>query len=338
MVNTILVKLTNACNMSCKMCGQNIRKERVTYECVKLENLINFLPKDIEKMNICLWGGEPLLYPNIEDLLDLLANMECYKGIITNGYYLDKYIDKVIEARLTYLTVSIDGKEKTHNNIRNVKDAYIKAISNIEKIVKEKKVRNINVDELCININFTILGENITEMYEVAKVAKDIGCQSITYNFPLIVNECDCIKFSKLWNQKYQSEFKSWIGYYNDKLNIDCNQLETEIQRIQKIYKNDKFNVFWSTNNMSLEKESLYNYFNNITTLQDKKICNISQNMVVINSNEELLLCPDFTETVVGNIREMNFEEFLIKKERNRLINELEGRMPICARCCHRVW
>lgn len=337
MVNTILVKLTNACNMSCIMCGQNIRKERAKYEYVKLENLIKFLPNDMEKMNLCLWGGEPLLYPDIEKLLDLLANMKGCKGIITNGYYLDKYIDKIIDARLTYLTISIDGKENTHNNIRNVKDAYIKAISNIKKIVEEKKVRKINVDELCININFTILNENINEMYDVARVAKDIGCKSITYNFPIMVDKVDCIKFSKLWKQKHKSEFKSWSGYYNDNLNIDCRQLETEIQKIKNI-DDENFNVFWSANNMSLKKEALYNYFNNIITIPDKKICNISQNIVVINSNEDLLLCPDFTETVVGNIRDMNFEEFLVKKEKNRLINELEGRMPICARCCHRIW
>ena len=325
--------------MSCKMCGQNIRQERVIYEYIQLENLIKFLPDNIEDINICLWGGEPLLYPYINELLYELKKRKCYKGIITNGYYLNKYIDEIIDADLTYLTVSIDGDKKTHNSIRNVSDAYDRAIRNIKILVKEKEKRNIGIDEICININFTILGDNIHNMYEIANLGKDIGCKSITYNFPIIMNSVACEKFSMLWQKKYKDEFRSWRGYCNNELDVDCNILKREIERIKAKFDKDKtFNVFWSTNNMELSKTAIYDYFYHIESEFGKKICNLSKNTIVINSNEDLLLCPDFTETVVGNIREQNFEEYVLQVEKNNMIKELEGRMPICARCCHRVW
>lgn len=325
--------------MSCKMCGQNIRQERSVYEFVELNNIIKFLPDNIEDINICLWGGEPLLYPYINELLYELGKRKCYKGIITNGYYLDEYIDKIIDAGLTYLTISIDGNEKIHNSIRNVNDAYDRAISNIKRLVKEKKKRNIGIDEICININFTILSDNINSMYEIANLAKNIGCKSITYNFPIIMDSVACEDFSKLWQKKYKNEFRSWKGYCNNELHIDCNLLEREIERIkEKFNKNEDFNVFWSTKNMSLTKKTMCNYFKHIESKFDNKICNMSQNTIVINSNEDLLLCPDFTETVIGNIRELSFEEYIVEIEKNNMIKEMEGRMPICARCCHRVW
>lgn len=339
LINTILIKLTNACNMYCKMCGQNKRNERNTYEYIELESILEFLPDNIEDMNICLWGGEPLLYPNIRELLYELRKRKCYKGIITNGYYLDKYINELIESKLTYLTVSIDGNEKTHNSIRKVSDAYSKAIGNIQKLVDEKKKRKLSVDDICININYTILGENIENMFEIANLAKEIGCKSITYNLPIIMNKSECEKFSCLLKNKYSSEFDSWRGYCEDELNIDCDLLEQEIKRIKyKFDKEHNFNVFWSTSGMSLDRNTLYKYFYQIESDFTHKICNISQNTVVINSNGDLLLCPDFTETIVGNINKISFDEYIKEIQKNERVKKFEGRMPVCARCCHRDW
>lgn len=325
------------CNMSCSMCGQNKRKERYNCENVDFDTLQGFLPKNLKGVNVCIWGGEPFLYNYIIELLTVLRSRGAYIGIITNGYFLDKFVQDIIDLKVDYITISIDGTEKTHNKIRMMNNAYQVAINNIKKIVKEKKKNGIDGKFMFININFTILNENLDEMVKIGRLAEKIGCSSITYNFPIFVNDKACERFKPIWKKNFGSDFKSWEGYRVESTNIDIGKLYENINQIKKELGESKhFKVMWSTNNQNLNIEFLNGYFNNIGKESIKGVlCKISKNTIVINSNGNLLLCPDYTETVMGNIASETYERY-IKKMKKNIIIEKFGVLPVCERCCHR--
>ena len=75
----ICIKLTNACNLSCKMCGQPREGHNegdakyAPKEYFKQKVDVDIFKKVIDevkgiKPNIYLWGGEPLLYKEIFNL------------------------------------------------------------------------------------------------------------------------------------------------------------------------------------------------------------------------------------------------------------------------------
>lgn len=337
MIENILIKVTNKCNMHCSMCGQNKRNERYSCENVDFDTLQSFLPKNLSGVNVCIWGGEPLLYSSIIELLTVLRSRGAYIGIITNGYFLDRYVKDIIDLKIDYITISIDGTENTHNKIRKINNAYQVAIKNIKNIVEEKKKNNLVGKCMFININYTILNENIDEMVKIGHLAEEIGCSSITYNFPILVNEKACEQFETIWKKNFGSDFKSWEGYKVENTNIDIAKLYGNIIQIKKeLGKLQHFKVMWSTNNQNLNIEFLNDYFNNIDNEQMKGIlCKIAKNTIVINSDGNLLLCPDYTETIMGNISTETYEEYL-KKIKKNIILEKFGVLPVCERCCHR--
>ena len=66
-----------------------------------------------------LWGGEPLLYSNMEDLLQCLIDNDRYTVICTNGTLLNKFYKKISEfGKNIELLLAIDGDEKSHDALR----------------------------------------------------------------------------------------------------------------------------------------------------------------------------------------------------------------------------
>jgi 4Fe-4S single cluster domain len=82
--NAIEVELTLRCNLHCANCDRMAPKPLD----IKLDDFKNFLALDRKWSSIRLIGGEPLLYPHIEEVFKILENYKdkCLIGLSTNGY------------------------------------------------------------------------------------------------------------------------------------------------------------------------------------------------------------------------------------------------------------
>lgn len=83
----IYIEITNGCNLNCKFCIKNKRKIRY------INNLeFNTLLDKIKPYTNYLYfhvSGEPLLHPNINELIDI-ASVNFKINITTNGYLINK--------------------------------------------------------------------------------------------------------------------------------------------------------------------------------------------------------------------------------------------------------
>ncbi len=62
---TIGLKLTGKCNLNCKFCCEPQRDQPV-YQLESFFKIIDLLKNDFGTNRICLTGGDPLLYKDIE--------------------------------------------------------------------------------------------------------------------------------------------------------------------------------------------------------------------------------------------------------------------------------
>ena len=87
---SLSIHLTNKCNLDCGFCYiKNIdRTQELNYN--KIITFINI----IKPRSILLTGGEPCLYPSINNLIKFLILHEIKIGMFTNGIYL-KNIDNI---------------------------------------------------------------------------------------------------------------------------------------------------------------------------------------------------------------------------------------------------
>ena len=118
------VSLTDECNFRCTYCmpeelyGEGYPflnpASLLTFE--EIGNVVRQLATlGVEKVKIT--GGEPLLRPGVHNLVSDLLSIPGIRdvGLITNGFHLAGVAERLRDAGLSRVTVSLD-KEKEQNN------------------------------------------------------------------------------------------------------------------------------------------------------------------------------------------------------------------------------
>ncbi len=165
----IVIEITKKCPLSCKHCFQNsgpgnsLEMDRGTLEGL-CEEIVS-LGVDV----LQLTGGEPLIYPGVEQIIKALSCSGIILTITTNGMVGSP---SALEALKTmkgtggWIQVSIDGLEETHNYMRENKQSYSKAISFIKSLVA------IGLD---VNVATCVTEESIGELKLLSQLVKDLG-------------------------------------------------------------------------------------------------------------------------------------------------------------------
>ena len=127
----IYIEVTNACNLNCNFCIKNNRK--IEYITIKKFKLIIEKIKPYTDYLYFHVLGEPLLHPNINELINIASNN--FKiNITTNGYFISKIKDNKNIRQLNISLHSFDIKYKVDlndylnnifNTIDNMKNTYI---------------------------------------------------------------------------------------------------------------------------------------------------------------------------------------------------------------------
>ncbi len=194
----ITVDPTNVCNLNCEWCNAEfVRKERKgkLSEKILLE-LADFLPKWGEGSNkwepgvqaACIaGGGEPLLNPATSNFIDATIENGVEVGIVTNGTFINKYIDSL--SHCTWVGVSVDaGASSTFNKLKGLSpggDKFERIIGNVSTLVDYSKRHNNRLGykhpAYGVSYKYLLYKDNISEVYEAAKLAKEIGCKNIHF-------------------------------------------------------------------------------------------------------------------------------------------------------------
>ena len=132
----LFFEITDRCNLRCKHCGSNCTStgELLTVEDVKstLKTLKGAKPM------ICLTGGEPLLHPDFFEIAECVHSMGFRWGMTTNATLIDEAVAKRLkEVGMKTVSVSIDGLEECHDNFRQQKGAWKKAINGLIALKNE---------------------------------------------------------------------------------------------------------------------------------------------------------------------------------------------------------
>src|SRR6202167_3080858 len=96
------------CNLACTYCNEydDFSKPVSTEEMLRRVDLL----RDLGTSGITISGGEPLLHPQLDDIIHRMRQRRIVSGLITNGYLLTAdRIQKLNCAGLEWLQISIDN-------------------------------------------------------------------------------------------------------------------------------------------------------------------------------------------------------------------------------------
>ncbi len=116
---------------------------------------------------IAFEGGEPLLRKDLVDILAFSRSLPLHTSLITNGTLLESKIDEISPYINGVVYVSLDGLEKTHDVIRGVSGCFKKAVQGI----------TASVGKVPVTINTTVMAENLHEIEDMVRLAKDLNAR-----------------------------------------------------------------------------------------------------------------------------------------------------------------
>jgi MoaA/NifB/PqqE/SkfB family radical SAM enzyme len=113
------------CNMACTHCAiEKFRDNRKPkkFNVEEIKKVADQIDQ-IGLASICISGGEPLIFPDLEDIIKAIGPERFVLSIDTNGLKLDEAkIKWLVEKGVDRIHLSLDGLEENHNKFRKVKE------------------------------------------------------------------------------------------------------------------------------------------------------------------------------------------------------------------------
>jgi SynChlorMet cassette radical SAM/SPASM protein ScmF len=179
-LNTIYFYLTEGCNCKCRHCWITPKFEsggegKWPYISVSAFKKVVEQGCRLGLSAVKLTGGEPLIHPDILELLAYIETTGLRLIIETNGLACTKEIAAAIKrCNSSFVSISLDGaKEETHNWVRGVDNAYEGALNGVRNLV-EVGIRP--------QLIMSLVKRNQDQIEDLVKLAEGIGASSIKFN------------------------------------------------------------------------------------------------------------------------------------------------------------
>ena len=171
--------LTEGCNLACRHCWLAPKYDALGIKYPVLDvDLMRKIFKEALPLGlqaVKLTGGEPLLHPEIESILDIIKEENLRLTIETNGLLCTKELAaKIARHEKAFVSVSMDGATaETHEWVRGVKGSFVAACN---------AVGNLAEAGLRPQIIFSVMRHNVAEISEIIGLGEQLGAKSIKFN------------------------------------------------------------------------------------------------------------------------------------------------------------
>ena len=152
------------CNLACSYCNEYDK----TSAPVPVEEMRRRLDRlaELGTSVITISGGEPMMHPELDEIIRHIRRRGMIAGLITNGYYVTpERVRRLNEAGLQYLQISIDNVQPD--------EVSKKSLKNLDR----KLVHIAEHADFHVNINSVIGGgvKNPEDALQIARRAIELG-------------------------------------------------------------------------------------------------------------------------------------------------------------------
>lgn len=177
-LKTPIVHIIQNCNSPCKTCDCWKTKGRIFHSVEKLKNIFVKI-KELGAESVMISGGEPLLHPELREIIVLLKELKLKVMLNTNGInlHLHSYLQ---DLEIDQLVISMDASDQdSYRMIRGI-NKYDQVWQNIADFI-----RNSANSE--VGIRITLNRFNLEKLYEIILKCRTYGIKGVGFS-PLDVN------------------------------------------------------------------------------------------------------------------------------------------------------
>jgi radical SAM protein with 4Fe4S-binding SPASM domain len=346
-IRKVSLRITDLCNLRCHTCGQwgdqgflrgqnlkEFKKREVPVN--RYREVLQDLVRHGHRPELYLWGGEPMLYEGTLEIIELAAKLGLPTSIATNGTRIAGEAERLVQAPLFLMQVSIDGPTAAlHNRARpgvgNTDNfADIQAGLAAVRQVRQKQGKSLPL----IASLTTISRENLPHLVEIYETFRDRVDIFVYYLSWWIDPESAQTHDSDFFRRFGFKPVKHW-GWVGDWKPTDYQELNRQLQEVQRRSRS------WDAPPVTVippifGEANLRTYYTDHRARFGFDRCLSIYQMVEVNSNGDLSPCRDYHDYVVGNLKEATITELWNSPAYQRFRRSLatDGLMPVCSRCC----
>lgn len=124
-----------ACNLACPGCGKIQYPTEILRKRLSVSEAVGAIEECGAPM-VSIAGGEPLLHPQIEDIVKELTQRRKYVYLCTNGLLMERKLDKFEPSRYFSWAIHIDGLGQRHDLAVDRDGVFDKVVSAIKAAKK----------------------------------------------------------------------------------------------------------------------------------------------------------------------------------------------------------
>jgi MoaA/NifB/PqqE/SkfB family radical SAM enzyme len=360
----VQLRVTNICNLRCKMCGQwgdtgifrdlgaasatdgetersRIRELIGLNRQMALADYVRLLDELAPSRPIVsLFGGEPLLYPDIVPLIREVKGRGLTCSLITNGWRLEEMARDLVETGLDSIMVSIDGPADLHNRIRGKADSFERAAAGVRAVARVRDAIGSAVPMLLAILPITEL--NMEDLALALETLRELPLDTINIGLRWFVSKETGTAYEKVMSETFGVSGSSWKGFEFDGSDFAATK-GAQLTQLVKLLKGLRRRRFldsargqpWISFVPDVPAEGVPDYFADAGRTFGHDLCPVAWSFAQVEPDGRVCFCGDFPDYFIGSVRETSFRE-VWTGERARLFREKLAKepLPICSRCC----
>lgn len=343
----ISLRITDMCNLRCHSCGQWGDNGYLLGKSLK-ELKGNEVPIDVYRnlVDQCvaeglspvwyIWGGEPMLYPDILDLIRYMKENGMPVTLVTNGTNVAKNARELVET-CKVIWISLDGPSREIHNtqrpgVSEKHDNFRDVVAAMEAL-HEEKLRTGNVFPVIAPISCitSFNSDYVTDIYRLANPHCDMHILYLTWWIDPESAREHSEDFEERFGFKPKTHF-GWIGTWKD---FDHGIILERFRELQQISRETGRCVPIMMPHLDKTEEIRRYYTDHAADFGYDQCVSIFMAME-IDSNGDVSLCRDYHDYIIGNVKADRLVDLWNNPKAVEFRSSMatRGQMPVCRRCC----
>lgn len=338
----VVLQLVEECNLRCSMCYEwgetgayHDRRELAVLDLEVARRVIEAcLPS---RPSFELFGGEPMLYPGLWEVIRLIGDGGCELAFPTNGTLLDQHAEQLVAHPPSRIWISLDGPEQA-NDAQRGRGVYRRAMRGLDALVSARRARGVRRPEIGISCVVTPANHlRIAELFLDALDLSNIGLVSI--ELQSYATEAQYRDYVRLVRDEFGVPSAPYArAYVRDPALfavLDREALARQIEAVRAACAARGIRFYSQPRTTTPDNLDRYLRGEFSAMVDRKQRCAVPWTYAEISARGDVTTCHTFYDAPVGNVYEQPLLDIWRGPRLAQLRSHLrDGLLPICTACC----